>query len=54
MRNNKLRAQLDRFRDHVVRDVQRQQCLFHCSAAVTDQKAGVIKVHLIPYRRNLV
>ena len=52
VRNNELRAQLDRFRDYIIRDVQ--QRLFHRSAAVTDQKAGVIEVHLIPYRRDLV
>lgn len=54
VRNNELRAQLDRFCDHGVCDVQRQQCFFHRSAAVTDQKAGVIKVHLIPHRRDLI
>ena len=54
VRNNELRAQLDRFRDYIIRDVQRQQCFLHRSAAVTDQKAGVIEVHLIPYRRDLV
>ena len=50
----KLRAQLDRFCDHGVCDVQRQQCFFHRSAAVTDQKTGVIKIHLIPHRRDLI
>ena len=54
VRNNELRAQLDRFRDYIIRDVQRQQCFLHRSAAVADQKAGVIEVHLIPYRRDLV
>ena len=54
VRNNELRAQLDRFCDHGVCDVQRQQCFFHHSAAVTDQKAGVIKIHLIPHRRDLI
>ena len=49
-----IQAQLDRFRDHIIRDVQRQQCFLHRSAAVADQKAGVIEVHLIPYRRDLV
>ena len=54
VRNNELRAQLDRFCNHGVCDVQRQQRIFYRSSAVTDQKTGVIKIHLIPHRRDLI
>ena len=50
----KLRAQLDRFCDHGVCDVQRQQRIFYRSSTVTNQKTGVIKIHLIPHRRDLI
>ena len=54
VRNNELRAQLDRFCDHDVCDVQRQQHIFYRSSTVTNQKTGVIKIHLIPHRRDLI
>ena len=54
VRNNELRAQLDRFCDHGVCDVQRQQRIFYRSSTVTNQKTGVIKIHLIPHRRDLI
>ena len=54
VRNNELRAQLDCFCDHGVCDVQRQQRIFYRSSTVTNQKTGVIKIHLIPHRRDLI
>ena len=54
VRNNELCAQCSRLRDHVVRDIQRQQHMLDRSAAVTDQKTGVIKVHLIPHRCEII
>ena len=54
VRNDELCAQCSRLRDHVVRDIQRQQHMLDRSAAVTDQKTGVIKVHLIPHRCEIV
>ena len=54
VRNDELCAQCSRLRDHVVRDIQRQQHMLDRSAAVTDQKTCVIKVHLIPHRCEIV
>ena len=54
VRYNELRVQLSRLRNHFIRNVQRQQHALDRGAAVTDQKTGVIKVHLIPHRCKIV
>ena len=46
--------QRSRLRDHFICNVQRQQHALDRSTAVTDQKTGVIKVHLIPHRCEIV
>ena len=46
MRHDQLRVLPDRLLDDRIRYVERKQAFFHSSIGVTEQKAGIVKIHL--------